>query len=226
MDVETAPLRNQYAQRIAADIEANRAEQEQLTARLAQLRDDENYLVGLQTASVPAQPTGDGQETSAAAQAASQDAAVPQQRDADPAPEGAGTADESQGAGKKGGRKKTSAGPRKRAAAAEKPPRATAPKRTTAASAKKAEPPLRERVNTVLLETPEQPRSAGEVLAELTQATPGATFTPQAVRQALESLIAAGTATRERQGRSVYYTAKPAPTAADTEEQDTAAIEG
>jgi len=230
VDVETVPLRSQYIQRITADIAANRAEQEELSARLAQLQDDEAYLVGLQTASAPARSAaGDDQEVVEATPTAPQEPAVPQQRDTEPvaeetgaadgAAEGTGAADGVAGSGedaaKKGGRKKKSTAPRKQAAApSEKPaargraakkPAPAAAKKTAPVAAKSAEVPLRERVSAVLLQTPGQQRSASEVHAELTRTASGTPVTPQAVRQSLESLISTGAAVRERQGRSVYY---------------------
>ncbi|MBM9506773.1 hypothetical protein [Actinacidiphila acididurans] len=228
VDSETIPLRSQYTRQIATDIETNRAEQERLKERLAQLQDDETYLVGLQVASAGAQSdASDTQEADAAADPASQDTALPQQRDAAPAPEAVSAPANGKGAGKQSGHKKAAATPRKRAAstAEARSARAKAPAKTAQGDAKNTEPSLRERVGAVLLQSLGQPRSAGEVVAALAQADPGHAVTPQAVRQSLESLVAASLAARERQGRSVYYTATAgsAPAAsetAETEQQD------
>lgn len=231
MEVQSraVPLRSQYTQQIAADIETNRAEQDRLKARLAQLQDDETYLVGLQAASETAPPAADGtREAGAAADPASQDTPLPRQRDVAPVPETVGGPEGgAEGAGKRSGRKKAAAAPRKRAASAagKGPARTKAAAKTAQADAKNIEPSLRERAGNVLLQNSGQPRSAREVLAELTEADPAYAATAQAVRQALESLVAAGAAARERQGRSVYYTSVSAPAAsetADTEQQDEA----
>lgn len=228
VDSSTVPVRSQYTRQIAADIETNRAEQERLKARLAQLQDDETYLVGLQVASAGAQSAADDtQEADVAADPASLDTAVPQQRDAAPAPETVGAPEGGEGAGKRSGRKKAAAAPRKRAAstAGKRPARAKTAAKAAQAEAKNTEPSLRERVKDAVLQNPGQPRSASEVVAELAQADPAYAATPQAVRQALESLVAAGVAARERQGRSVYYTvvSQPAaPETTDTDQQDEA----
>lgn len=206
-DSDTVPIRSQYTRRIAADIDANHQEQERLKARLVQLQEDEAWLVSLQSASQQ-EPVPEQEDIPATSVFASDTAgfSLPQPREADPA---------------------STALPHSTDEEKVKPAgSAKAAKKTTAAGPKAAQPSLRSLVQEVLLRNSSGPRSAGEVLTELEAAHPRRNASPQTVRNALESLIASGAATRERQGRSVYYTLKPtaSQTAAEAS-RESAAIE-
>jgi hypothetical protein len=220
---DTVPIRSQYTQRIAADLDANRQEQERLTARLAQLQEDEAWLVSLRSASREESASGDTGDTGPT---------VPQQRETAPAASAApATASRGTAGGKKKAAKavkdakpaasaKSTASPKDakdaRDARDSKPAKSPKPaKKAAATAAKAAQPSLRTLVQEALLGNPGEPRSAGEVLTELEAAHPERNASPQAVRNALESLIASGAATRERQGRSVFYVLKPDADVAD-----------
>jgi hypothetical protein len=225
---DTVPIRSQYTQRIAADLDANRQEQEQLTARLAQLQEDEAWLVGLLSASREESASGDTDDTGPT---------VPQQRET--APAAPATAPRGTAGGKKKAAKsvkaakpaasaKSAASPKDAKDAKDtrdsKPAKSPKPAKKAATTAKAAQPSLRTLVQEALLGHPGEPRSAGEVLAELEAAHPERNASPQAVRNALEFLIASGAATRERQGRSVFYVLKPDADipAAQAPQEDTA----
>lgn len=182
-----ATIRSQYTERIAADLAANREEQEQLRARLAQLQEDEAWLVKLRQASHLKEPESSSVNEQAA-QAEAQ-AEEPAEEPATPA---------------RGGRTLPAARrPQARTRARE------TGKKAAASATKESRPPLRTLAHEILLRTPDKPRAAAEVFADLEQAHPERNAASQAVRNALESLVASGAATRQRQGRSVYYTAQP-----------------
>ncbi|MDG9700850.1 hypothetical protein [Streptomyces sp. DH37] len=231
-------IQSVYAQRFAADLENNRAEQreidEQITrlrARLEQLRADERWLSEMrqETASATGAHQGaedggadgdgsaDGDGGSASAPVPVEETAVPQPRQEEtvgkPAATGKTTAGKTTAgrtAAKSGGRKSARKSPAKKAAAGK-----TAAK---TAGRKPAGPSLRELAREAL-EHHGEPRSAAEITKELQAAHPERTLTVQLVRNALEKLVATSAAERSKQGSSVYYTSsQPSATAApDTE---------
>lgn len=195
---DAAPIRSQYIQRIAADIDINRQEQERLKARLAQLQEDEAYLLGLQSVSrqqdgAPSNGQSEGERGFVLSAEASDDSApaVPYQRRSEP-----------------GSRLAASPGTADGKMQAAEP--AESARETPTPDTKAVRLPLRRLVHDILVHGSGEPRSVSEVFAELTAAEPAGETSPQAVRNALESLVASGTATRERQGRSVFYVLQPA----------------
>jgi hypothetical protein len=219
-----------YAQRFAADLENNRAEQreidEQITrlrTRLEQLRADERWLSEMRQGTAPATGArqgaddgradgdggddGDGADGVASAPVPVEETAVPQPRQEETAgrPATAGKT-----AAKSGGRKPARKSPAKKATA-----RKTAAK---TAGRRAAGPSLRELAREVL-EHHSEPRSAAEITKELQAAHPERTLTVQLVRNALEKLVATSAAERSKQGSSVYYTSSrpSAATTPDTE---------
>jgi hypothetical protein len=176
------PIKTAYAQRIDADLEKNRAKQEETTKaiaslqeRLEQLKSDEQLLVRMRD-SLPA-------HTPPAANATElQEKAVPQPRQDDA----------------------TSAATKSVKKAAKKTPvKKVAAKKTTA---KKAEPPLRELVEAILNNHAGEPRTVSEIREELNEAHPDRATSEQVVRNTVESLARSGRVEKMRQQGSVMYT--------------------
>jgi hypothetical protein len=228
----TTPIQSVYAQRIAADLENNRAEQQkvseqiaELTARLEQLRADEEWLCGLQQGTAPPAEASPGAGRAAAQETAlaeDGEGGVPQQRQQEPDEEtapgteaapGAAQKTTKKAAAKSGGRAAARGGTRKSGAKKKTAAKKAAPAQTAAPRGKAAGPSLRELAGQYLARQSE-PRSVAEVTGDLRAAHPERALSPQLVRNALEKLVATGAAERSKQGSSVYYT--PASPQADT----------
>ncbi|MFD3721918.1 hypothetical protein [Streptomyces sp. NPDC058674] len=228
-ELEAVPIHNLYAQRFAADLEANRREQDGLTtqiselsARLAQLKSDEGWLRGLQDTLTPTPPEA------AAPDAPSVVSAVPPpRRRKKPAVTTAARVRKTTSSRTQAQTQtqtptaKDSATPASATAAA--PTSATGRtatrKAATAAAGKAAEvtpvqaavPPLRELVLD-LLAAATDPRMVGEIASALGRANPGRPVSVQAVRNTLEGLAKKGLVTKEhRQGSVTYAALQPSP---------------
>ncbi|MFE3761467.1 hypothetical protein ACFXPI_06850 [Streptomyces sp. NPDC059104] len=241
---DTTPIHNVYAQRFAADLETNHKEQEyvsvqiaELEVRLAQLKADENWLLGIQGTlpseaekeqAAPAAEAAEAQDAPAASVAPATPAAsttgpasggVPkprQARKATGATARARTATPAKKAAaaapaeaKTEAKTATKAKATARKSAAPKPE--AAPKASEPKARKAAEPPLRELVLTLLVGAAE-PRMVSEVASALAEAHPGRPTSTQVVRNALEALAKKGSIEKEHKQGSVMYTA-PRPTA-------------
>jgi hypothetical protein len=230
----TTPIQSVYAQRIAADLENNRAEQQkvseqiaELTARLEQLRADEAWLCGLQQGTAPPAEASPGAGRAAAqetAPAEDGEGGVPQQRQQEPDEETAPGTEAApaaaqkttkRAAAKSGGRAAAGGGTRKSGAKKKTAAKKAAPAQTAAPRGKAAGPSLRELTGQYLARQSE-PRSVAEVTGDLRAAHPERTLSPQLVRNALEKLVATGAAERSKQGSSVYYTPASPQAPADT----------
>ncbi|MFC9133389.1 hypothetical protein ACFT4A_42015 [Streptomyces sp. NPDC057099] len=191
-------LTSQYIAQVTGDLEANVKERERISAEIASLQEqlaalqrDHTVLVNMQQAlGVPQAPPEPAAEP--------QSATVPSPRQ------------KKAGATPGGKRKapKSTAAPRKRAA---KKPAAEA-----AGTAKTAQPTLVELIRRHLAEHKE-PRSAAEISTALGQAHPDRDIAAKVVRVTLEGLVAKSQAERTKQGRSVFYTAPAAESAAAPE---------
>jgi hypothetical protein len=198
-------IQRQYAEKIAADLESNAKEQEEvrsqmaaLQARLDRLEADRTWLSGVQNtltsgAAAPEPPADSlvaGKGDTAGLVAAAE--AVPRQRQAKKAATVV--------SGKRS--KKT----------AQAQPDGAAEAATIAKPAKRAQPggkkdgpPLRVFVMEVLQDY--RPRTAAEIADDITQAHPDRTPDEKVVRNTVNTLIAKGNVGREKQGINVYYTA-------------------
>ncbi|MET8752288.1 hypothetical protein ABZW32_19640 [Streptomyces sp. NPDC004667] len=242
---DTTPIHNVYAQRFAADLETNRKEQEyvsvqiaELEVRLAQLKADENWLLGIQ-GTLPSEAekkqAAEAQDAPAAnvapatpaasttgpasggvpkpRQARKATGATARARTATPARKAAAAAADSKTEvkteAKTEAKTATKAKATARKSAAPKP--AAAPKASEPKARKAAEPPLRELVLTLLVAAAE-PRMVSEVASALAEAHPGRPTSTQVVRNALEALAKKGSIEKEHKQGSVMYTA-PRPTA-------------
>ncbi|WP_406345921.1 BlaI/MecI/CopY family transcriptional regulator [Streptomyces sp. NBC_00648] len=199
---DTTTLKDQYAARVTADLDANQQDQSRIRAELdtlkGQLEDLERDHGLLQTmhhtltgAPSKAAPTKATPARSVPAKAAAP-AKVPTPRTKKPEVKAAAA--------------KPAQAPRKN----------TAPAKT--ASRGKAEtsgPTLRE-VVLGLFAGHQEPRTVSDILTELTTAHPDRTTSPQVVRNTLEALVAKGELERERKQGSVFYTARTDKTSAVT----------
>lgn len=226
--LEPDGIKQQYAFKVAADLEHNTKEQERIGAevtaleeRLRALRRDHTLLVGVQ------QALGEENAAVPVPQEVSGTAALPKPRPAAAEPKqqarGRKTATTKVPATKVPATKATTL---KRAAAkttaaksgknsakstavtadAEPKPAATAKKTDDKADAKAAGPTLVSLVREVLGRQSE-PRSAAEISAAVAEARPDRTIKPTVVRTTVEGLVAKGQARRTKQGTSVFYAA-------------------
>ncbi|WP_447035066.1 BlaI/MecI/CopY family transcriptional regulator [Streptomyces sp. DSM 118878] len=195
-----AGVQGQYAAQVAADLEANRKEQERisaevtaLTEQLQVLENDHSLLVNMQQA-LGANGTG-GAPASASKKGASRAKAAPKSQ-----------------------RAKKASTPRKKSAttATATPSAKAAGKSTTKSAAAKAtpkvpaartpEPTLGELIRDHLAAQSE-PRSSAEIASALTEAHPDRTIKTTVVRTTVEKLVAKSQVQRTRQGSSVFYSA-------------------
>nr|WSW65167.1 hypothetical protein OG461_02585 [Streptomyces sp. NBC_00995] len=179
-----------YAQRVAEDLSANRAEQERVRSELDRLQDE---LVGLEESEqvlTKMQGVLGGAPTQTVKQGKSRKAAaVPAAR----------RSNTKAAAGKSGSAASGRNTPEK-PAAAKKPGGATWLELTTA-----------------YLDGQSEPRSAAEVSASLAEAHPERAVQVTVVRNALEQGVAQGLLERSKQGRSVFYSPVPAaPASSDS----------
>lgn len=177
-----------YAQRVADDLSANRGEQERVRSELARLQEELVRLEESEQVLTKMQDVLGGAPKQAAKQGKGRKtAAVPAAR----------RSNTKAAAGKSGdasGRKAA-----KKSASIKKPAEATWLELTTAC-----------------LGGQNEPRSAAEVSASLTEAHPERAVQVTVVRNALEQGVAQGLLERSKQGRSVFYSpasAVPAPSA-------------
>ncbi|KUL64176.1 hypothetical protein [Streptomyces sp. NRRL S-1521] len=199
-----AGVQGQYAAQVAADLEANRKEQERISAEVAALTEqlqvlesDHALLVNMQQA-LGANGT-DGAPAGAAKKAASRAKAAPKSQRA----KKAGTP-----------RKKKSAAPATppAKAAGKSAAKSTATKSTTAKATPKVpaartpEPTLGELIRDHLAGQSE-PRSSAEIASALAEAHPDRTIKTTVVRTTVEKLVAKSQVQRTRQGSSVFYSA-------------------
>ncbi|MER6112814.1 BlaI/MecI/CopY family transcriptional regulator [Streptomyces hirsutus] len=245
----TQSLQSQYAAQFADHLADNREEQARLRKRLEQLEADEAWLIkALETVSAPAE-AGAGAQAPEGEPAPPQDntsgptepaeaaelaepseatdveasAAVPKQRQDQPAEAPAKKTTAKKTAAKRSTAKKaavkettakkaTAKKPEAKKAAAKQTPAA---KKTTAAKA--GEPALGELLLSVLGKHAGQPRTAGEVTGDLEQEYPERARDINTVRNTLERLVAKSRVERTKQKNTVLYTAvtEPAPAADD-----------
>ncbi|CAL9664015.1 hypothetical protein SUDANB15_07102 [Streptomyces sp. enrichment culture] len=226
----TQSLQEQYAEQFAKHLADIREEQARLRRRLEQLGADEAWLVkALETVSAPAeggvgtqvledepaQPRNSTSKPSEATEATEAtepseaagvgaSAAVPKQRQDEPARTRA-----KKTTAKKTATKKTTV--RKTAAK-----QAPAAKKTTAGA---GEPALGELLLAVLGRHAGQPRTAGEVAGDLEREHPERARDINTVRNTLERLVAKGHIERTKRKNAVLYTvAGSAPAADDTDD--------
>jgi hypothetical protein len=202
--------------RLNADLDTNRAEQDEtiktiasLQERLERLKTEEQLLVRMQDA-LPATTTPPATATPAAADPDQTPVPQPRHENTSDAP-------------KKAARK----APVKKATAKKTATEKTASKKAAAkkAVAKKTEPPLRELLEAILDRHNGEPRTVRDVRDELIATHPDRTTHDQVVRNTLESGVAAGRIDRDRQQGSVMYTLRKTTTDATPATADSTAGE-
>lgn len=216
-------LASQYIAQVTGDLDANVKEQERVSAEIAALQEqlaalqrDHGVLVNMhQALGITTTPTESA--------SGSAHAVVPSPRR---------KKDGAAAGGKQKARKATTATPAKRTArksAAKTASTATsagtakttggaksAGTSKTADGSKSAEPTLVELIRRHLA-AQKEPRSAAEISTALGQAHPHRDIAAKVVRVTLEGLVAKSQAERSKQGRSVFYTAPAAQSAAAPE---------
>ncbi|WP_329453611.1 hypothetical protein OG894_44620 (plasmid) [Streptomyces sp. NBC_01724] len=211
-------LTSQYIAQVTGDLERNIKEQERISAeiealqeQLGALQHDHSVLVSMREALGGANAVGEADTTAAPT--------VPRQATAAPGqstPKKAAATSTKTTASKKRAAKASSAKTPSAKASSAKASSAKAP--TT-----DAKPTL---VNLIRghLEQQNEPRSATEVSAALTQAHPDRGVKTTVVRTTLEGLVAKNQAQRTKQGSSVFYTAMAAaePAAAEPQQETVA----
>ncbi|NEE07909.1 hypothetical protein G3M58_15785 [Streptomyces sp. SID7499] len=240
-------LASQYIAQVTGDLDANVKEQERVSAEIASLQEqlaalqrDHGVLVSMHQALGIIAPS-----TESAADAASAVVPSPRRKKDGAAAGGKRKARKSTAApAKRAARKSTakttggaksagttkapaaaksagttkSAGITKTAAGAESAGTAktAGSAKTTAGAAKSGEPTLVELIRRHLA-VQKEPRSAAEISSALGQAHPHRDIAAKVVRVTLEGLVAKSQAERSKQGRSVFYTAPAAQSAAAPE---------
>ncbi|MEU3087907.1 hypothetical protein ACWCQ0_25975 [Streptomyces massasporeus] len=231
-------LTSQYIAQVTGDLDANVKEQERVSAEIASLQEqlaalqrDHGVLVSMhQALGITAPPTESASDSASAVvpsprrkkdgavadgkQKARKSTAAPAKRAARK------SAAKTTGSAKSAGTTKTagtskSASATKAAAAAKSAgtPETAGSTKTAAGSAKSGEPTLVELIRRHLA-VQKEPRSAAEISTALGQAHPHRDIAAKVVRVTLEGLVAKSQAERSKQGRSVFYTAPAAQSAA------------
>ncbi|MER5574587.1 hypothetical protein [Streptomyces massasporeus] len=228
-------LASQYIAQVTGDLDANVKEQERVSAEIASLQEqlaalqrDHGVLVSMhQALGITAPPTESASDSASAVvpsprrkkdgaaaggkQKARKSTAAPAERAARKSAARTTSSAESAAAGKSAGTTKAaatakSAGTTKTAGSS----------KTAAGAAKAGEPTLVELIRRHLA-VQKEPRSAAEISTALGQAHPHRDIAAKVVRVTLEGLVAKSQAERSKQGRSVFYTAPAAPSAAAPE---------
>ncbi|WP_053644375.1 MULTISPECIES: hypothetical protein [unclassified Streptomyces] len=220
-ELDSTSIHTRYAEQIATDLEANRAEQASIAARLEQLRAEEKWLA----TTLDSLPTGAPESSVTGPDEAVREAAVPQPRETREATPAKKPAAKKPAAGKTAAGK-TAAGKTavKRAPAAKaaadkaaaktaKAPVEKAAARKTAAKKSAGGTPKAQSAPTLgtlidgLLEEGflGEPLKVNEIHAELTKARPERSTSIQVVRNALEGLVKKGRVEKDtRQGVALY----------------------
>ncbi|MEU1916246.1 hypothetical protein [Streptomyces massasporeus] len=222
-------LASQYIAQVTGDLDANVKEQERVSAEIASLQEqlaalqrDHGVLVSMhQALGITAPPTESVSDSASAVvpsprrkkdgtaaggkQKARKSTAAPAKRAARKSAARTTGSAKSAAAGK-------SAGTTKAAATA----KSAGTTKTAAGAAKAGEPTLVELIRRHLA-VQKEPRSAAEISTALGQAHPHRDIAAKVVRVTLEGLVAKSQAERSKQGRSVFYTAPAAQSAAAPE---------
>ncbi|MGW7510040.1 hypothetical protein ACWGJ0_20260 [Streptomyces massasporeus] len=228
-------LASQYIAQVTGDLDANVKEQERVSAEIASLQEqlaalqrDHGVLVSMhQALGITAPPTESVSDSASAVvpsprrkkdgtaaggkQKARKSTAAPAKRAARKSAARTTGSAESAAAGKSAGTTKAAA--TAKSAGTTKTAGST---KTAAGAAKSGEPTLVELIRRHLA-VQKEPRSAAEISTALGQAHPHRDIAAKVVRVTLEGLVAKSQAERSKQGRSVFYTAPAAQSAAAPE---------
>ncbi|MFF5846884.1 hypothetical protein ACIP4T_08975 [Streptomyces massasporeus] len=235
-------LASQYIAQVAGDLDANVKEQERVSAEIASLQEqlaalqrDHGVLVSMhQALGITAPPTESASDSASAVvpsprrkkdgaaaggkQKARKSTAAPAKRAARKSAARTTSSAKSAAADKSAGTTKAaatakSAGTTKTAGSTKTAAGST---KTATGAAKSGEPTLVELIRRHLA-VQKEPRSAAEISTALGQAHPHRDIAAKVVRVTLEGLVAKSQAERSKQGRSVFYTAPAAQSAAAPE---------
>ncbi|MFJ6437766.1 hypothetical protein [Streptomyces sp. NPDC091416] len=223
-DPAATTIQSRYAQQYSRDLEANRAEQDDLTQALEKLRSDEAWLLqqldgvpGSETTTVdaavaPESPAPAGNQHTAGATASvslpRQDVPAKKAMSRPAAAKAAAAQDKAAGATKKAPAKQPAVKSVTRKRVAKKTAIAGASAaQPTSAKGERKELPLRELILGILLAVPGEPRVAREITDQLAKDHPDRSTSVQTVRNTLETLVKKGSVERSTQQGSVMYTA-------------------
>ncbi|MFI7140079.1 hypothetical protein ACIBQ5_20725 [Streptomyces massasporeus] len=230
-------LASQYIAQVAGDLDANVKEQERVSAEIASLQEqlaalqrDHGVLVSMhQALGITAPPTESASDSDSASavlpsprrkkdgaaaggkQKARKSTAAQAKRAAGKSAAGTTSSATSAAAGKSAGTTKAAATAKSAGST-----RTAGSTKTAAGAAKSGEPTLVELIRRHLA-VQKEPRSAAEISTALGQAHPHRDIAAKVVRVTLEGLVAKSQAERSKQGRSVFYTAPAAQSAAAPE---------
>ncbi|MCC3778234.1 hypothetical protein [Streptomyces sp. UNOB3_S3] len=225
-------IQERYAARFAADLENNTKEREAIRSKIAELRSrlerletEAAWLSTMRGTVTTAPATARDERPAGAAPSPDAPAEAPADTPAEASAEGAESTGSAEGdtpapeaapqaVPRPRRAKKAAAGQRARKAKAARAGTTAEPaEKPEAKAAEKAAEngrrtgPTRRELVLELLARHHEPRTAGEVTKELEEAHPGRAASTQVVRNALESLVSTGDVERERQQKSVFYTA-------------------
>ncbi|MFD4232122.1 hypothetical protein [Streptomyces sp. NPDC058545] len=216
IQVHATGLTSQYIAQVTGDLERNVKEQERISAeikalheQLGALQHDHSVLVSMREALGGTNAAGEADTT-----AAPTVPTVPRQATAEP----------------QQSKPKKTATTSAKATVSKKSTAKTSSTKTSTAKASTAKAPKTDTKPTLVnlirsrLEQQNEPRSATEISAALTQAHPDRGVKTTVVRTTLEGLVAKSQAQRTKQGSSVFYTATAAsePAAAEPQQETVA----
>ncbi|MFF5639539.1 hypothetical protein [Streptomyces sp. NPDC012825] len=215
-ELDSTSIHTRYTEQLTADLEANRAEQASIAARLEQLRTEEKWL----TATLDSMPSSAPVSSVVAGlDEAVREAAVPQPRETREAAPAQRAAVKKASSAKKATVKKASPVKKPTAKRAKAPAKKTAPGKTApkkaASSTSGAQPTLGTLIDSLLGEKfLGEPLKVSEIHAELAAAHAERSTSVQVVRNALEGLVKKNKVEKDtRQGVALYTKPRTADTA-------------
>ncbi|MEV6394737.1 hypothetical protein AB0M39_08150 [Streptomyces sp. NPDC051907] len=213
---ENTDLKSQYADKVAADLDQNTAEQgriraelEALQTQLATLEQDHLLLQRMSDALAAAKAVPETETP--ATRHGGKPSSAPAAEEAPKKP-AAKTATAKKPAAKKAAAKRAPAAPAPAAAKQKAVKKPAATKQTTAKTTGGNGPALADLIH-AHLSSEDEPRTAGEIAKALAAAHPGRNVNDNLVRTTTERLVARSRVERAKQGSTVYYTALPASAA-------------
>ncbi|MFC8270845.1 hypothetical protein ACFUIZ_34790 [Streptomyces cinereoruber] len=204
-ELDSTPIHTRYAEQLTVDLEANRAEQASIAARLEQLRTEEKWL----TATLDSMPSSAPVSTAVVgSDEAVQEAGVPQPRETqEVAPAKKATSTKKTTTVKKTSPVKKTTPKRAKAPAKKTVPGKTASKKAAGStSGAQTAPTLGTLIDSLLEERfLGEPLKVSEIHAELTAAHAERSTSVQVVRNALEGLVKKNKVEKDtRQGVALY----------------------
>ncbi|MFI9122476.1 hypothetical protein ACIGW0_24330 [Streptomyces bikiniensis] len=215
-ELDSTSIHTRYTERLTDDLEANRAEQASMAARLEQLRTEEKWLITMLDSMPPSAPAG---SVATGSDEAVREAAALRPRETREAARGRKATAGKTPPVKKAPTKKAPAAKKAAAKRAKAPARRTAPEKATpkkaAGGTSGAQPTLGALIDSLLADKfLGEPLKVSEVHAELAAAHAERSTSVQVVRNALEGLVKKNRIEKDtRQGVALYTKPRTADTA-------------